>query len=375
MNNPKCELCGSAMKRNGTAKSGARRWRCKACGASKTHRIDSTAKQLKSFLAWLLGKLSIEEFATCSVDTFRRRAERFWKMWPLPSYTGEIHDVVFVDGIYITRKLVILIACSREHVLTWHLAESECSASWAALLAKAAPPSMVVTDGGSGFAKAVRAIWPDTRVQRCLVHVARNVRAKTTLHPQLDCGRELLEIARSLTKVKDADAVAAWLAGYAEWCAKWEKFLREFTLKDGKKQYAHERLRSARHSLNKLVREGTMFTFVEMQQERGGVWDATNNVIEGKVNSQIREMLHAHRGLSTMRRIKAAFWWCYMHSECRASEAEMLRTMKTDEEVEGLFALASKPKSRDDGAPEEHGRGLPDWSEMKMSGSGNAGWF
>lgn len=375
VNNTKCGACGGVMKRNGKTRSGAQRWRCKSCGASSTHHIDSTAKWLKAFLGWLLGKLSIEEFAKCSVDTFRRKTERFWGLWPLPSYTGEINDVVFVDGIYISKKLVVLIACSKDHVLAWHLAESECCASWAALLLKMAPPLMVVTDGGSGFAKAVRSIWPHVRVQRCLVHIARNVKTKTTLHPKLDCGRELLEITRRLTKVKNADSAAAWLAEYAGWCAKWDRFLREFTLKDGRKQYVHERLRSARYSLNKLVKQGTMFTFVEMQMNHGGTWDSTNNVIEGKVNSQLREMLHAHRGLSKMRRVKAVFWWCYMHSECKVTEAEMLKTMKTDEEVEGLFALASKRQYRNDGAPEEYGSALPEWSEMKMSGSKDTGWF
>lgn len=375
MNNPRCSACGAQMKRNGKTKSGAQRWRCKSCGASMTHRIDSTAKHLKAFLRWLLGKLSIEEAATCSKDTFRRRAERFWKMWPLPEYTGEIHDVVFVDGIYITKRLVVLIACSKKHVLAWHLAESECSAAWAALMIKVPPPTMVVTDGGTGFKKAVRVIWPDTRVQRCLVHISRQVKRKTTLNPQLDAGKELLRLARRLTKAKDADAAAAWLADYAGWCSKWEMFLREFTLKDGRKLYTHERLRSARHSLNTLVREGTMFTFIELQESIGGTWDSTNNVIEGRVNAQIREMLHAHRGLSTMRRVKAVFWWCYMDSEFKESEAEMLKVMKTDEEVEGLFALASKPKRSEDCAPDEYGKALPEWGEMKMSGSSSTGWF
>lgn len=363
------------MKRNGKTRSGAQRWRCTSCGASSTHRIDSAAKWLKAFLGWLLGKKTIKEFAKCSVDTFKRKTERFWSLWPLPSYTGEVHDVVFVDGIYITKKLVVLIACSKEHVLAWHLATSECSASWAALLLKIAPPLMVITDGGSGFAKAVRTIWPNTRVQRCLVHIARNVKTKTTLHPKLECGRELLDLSKRLTKVKDADMAAVWLAEYATWCARWEKFLREFTLKDGRRQYVHERLRSARYSLNKLVKEGTMFTFVEMQMEHGGTWDSTNNIIEGKVNSQLRNMLHAHRGLSKMRRIKAVFWWCYMHSEFKVSEAEMLKTLKTDEEIEGLFTIASTPKQRDDGDPDEFGDAVPEWREMKMSGSKDSGWF
>lgn len=353
------------MKRNGKTKAGAQRWRCKSCGASMTHHIDSTAKHLKVFLRWLLGKLPISEAASCSKDTFRRRAERFWKMWPLPVHTGEVHDTVFVDGIYVTRKLVVLIACSKEHVLAWHLAESECTAAWMALLLKVPAPTMVVTDGGSGFRKAASIVWPGTHIQRCLVHVSRSIKRKTTMHPQLIAGKELLGLARMLTAVKDADGAARWLADYAGWCTRWESFLREFTLKDGRRQYVHERLRSARYSLNALVKEGTLFTFVELQESLGGRWESTNNIIEGRVNAQIREMLRVHRGLSTMRRVKAIFWWCYMDSEFKVSEAEMLRTMKTDEEVEGLFALASKRGNKNESL-NGHGSGIV-WNEFHSS--------
>ena len=49
--------------------------------------------------------------------------------------------------------------------------------------------------------------------------------------------------------------------------------------------------------------------------------------------------------------------------------------MKTDEEVEGLFAMASKRRRREDGAPEEYGSALQGWGEMKASGSSDTGWF
>ncbi len=55
---------------------------------------------------------------------FQEAAERFWKMRPLPVCTGEVHDVVFLDRIYVAKKLVVLIACSKEHVLAWHFAPS-----------------------------------------------------------------------------------------------------------------------------------------------------------------------------------------------------------------------------------------------------------
>ena len=90
--------------------------------------------------------------------------------------------------------------------------------------------------------------------------------------------------------------------------------MREFAIKDGKRLYAHERLRRARRSLNKLVHTGQLFTFVEMAEEHGGTWASTNNVIESR-NARIREMLRMHRGLPLLHRIKAIFWWCYMHTE------------------------------------------------------------
>ena len=65
-----------------------------------------------------------------------------------------------------------------------------------------------------------------------------------------------------------------------------------------------------------------------------------------------------------MHRIKAIFWWCYMHTENPLPAAEVLRTMPTDD-VDGLFASASAEPRKDDGAPEEYGSGIV-WSEFHM---------
>lgn len=362
MDNPKCGSCGAAMKRNGFTSSGGQRWRCKGCGASFTHRIDSSAKQLDAFLRWLFSKATQKDMAGCG-RTFRRKCARFWKLWPVSPCTGEVHDVVFLDGIWIGRDAVVLIACTGRHVLAWHLAHSENSASWATLMSEMAPPVMAVADGAGGFAKAARAVWPTTRIQRCLFHAFCQVKRETTTRPKLDCGKELYDLAKRLLKVKDVDSAVAWMVDYASWCTRWDGFLKEYTIQDGKRLYTHKRLRKARRGLNKLVSENVLFTFVSLAEERGGQWDATSNMIEGGVNAQLRSMLHEHRGLSKMRRIKAIFWWCYMHAECPLPASEILRTMPTDDEMEGYFRIASAKRRRDDGAPEEYGTGV-DWNEF-----------
>ncbi len=351
------------MRRNGKTSSGRQRWRCTACDASSVRRIDSKAKALERFLRWLLSKRSIAELKV-SRSTFWRMASEVWRIWPIAPYTGEVCGIVFLDGIWLRRDAVVLIARSKDHILAWHLAQSECAEAWAALMMRIPEPSMAVSDGSPGLSKAARVIWPSTRIQRCTFHVASQVKRCTTLKPKLECGRELLGIANKLKDAKDADAAASWLAEYNGWCTKWESFLREFTLKDGKRAYTHERLRKARRTLNKLIHDGTLFTFIEMQERYGGEWDSTNNAIESS-NARIREMLRLHRGLPLVHRIKAIFWWCYMHTESPLPPAEILRVMPTDDQVEGLFASASRQGERGDGAPAEYGRGI-DWSEFHM---------
>lgn len=119
----------------------------------------------------------------------------------MPEYVDEIHSVIFCDGIYLSKNLVILIACSRKHVLSWYLTRSENSKSWSALLSTIAPPIMVVTDGGTRFKKACKHVWKNTLIQPYIFHVSQQIRRYTTLNPKLEAGKELLLLSRSLTKI------------------------------------------------------------------------------------------------------------------------------------------------------------------------------
>ena len=129
-----------------------------------------------------------------------------------------------------------------------------------ALMLRIPAPKMAVSDGSPGFAAAVKAVWPNTRIQRCTFHAANHVKRCTTLKPRLEAGIELLGIANKLKDAKDAVSATAWLLEYNEWCARWATFLKEHTVKDGKKACTHERLRKARRGLNRLVKEGTLFS-------------------------------------------------------------------------------------------------------------------
>ncbi len=282
-----CPYCGGRTKRNGRTSSGSQRWRCTACGASTTVRYDDTATRLDEFLGWLLSKDS-QAAMPGGGRSFRRRTAEFWEVWPMPVPDGELHRVLHVDGIWVARDLVVLICCSGERVVSWYMARSENSRAWSALMSPIPAPEVVVTDGGSGFAKAVRETWPRTRVQRCTFHAFSQVKRYTTTRPKLQAGRELYLIARDLMGIETLHQAELWVERYLDWCGFWADFLEDRTVVDGRRVYTHERLRRARSSLSSLVSAGTLFTYLDPALAKAGPLPSTNNMIEGGVNSQLR---------------------------------------------------------------------------------------
>ena len=203
----------------------------------------------------------------------------------MPVPDGELHRVLHVDGIWVARDLVVLICCSGERVVSWYMARSENSRAWSALMAPIPAPDVVVTDGGSGFAKAVRETWPRTRVQRCTFHAFSQVKRYTTTRPKLQAGRELYLVARDLMGIETLHRAELWVERYLDWCGFWADFLEDRTVVDGRRVYTHERLRRARSSLSSLVSAGTLFTYLDPALAKAGPLPSTNNMIEGVLAS------------------------------------------------------------------------------------------
>ena len=122
------------------------------------------------------------------------------------------------------------------------------------------------------------------------------------------------------------------------WNQRHKKFLMEQTRdENGKLRYTHERLLKANRSLLRLIQTKTLFTYLNKSILNGVKGPATNNRIEGGVNAQLRSMLRNYRGLSIEKRIKAVFWWCYMHSPKPLSSTEILKVMPTNESISDIY--------------------------------------
>ena len=145
----------------------------------------------------------------------------------MPVADGEWHRVLYVDGIWLARDLVVLICRSDERVVSWYMARSETSRAWPALMDPIPAPDVVVADGGTGFASAVRRSWPGTRVQRCVFHAFCQVKRYTTSRPRLQAGVELYGLAGDLLHLETLHQAELWVERYLQWCGFWADFLED----------------------------------------------------------------------------------------------------------------------------------------------------
>ena len=234
--------------------------------------------------------------------SFRRRTAGFWEVWPMPVPDGERHRVPCVDGIWLARDLIVLICRSDERVVSRCMARSETSRARSALMDPIPAPDVVISDGGTGFAGAVRRSWPGTRVRRCVFHAFRRVRRCTTSRPRLQAGVEPCGLAGDLLHIGTLHQAELWVEHCLRWCGFWADFLEDTSVVDGRRVFTHERLRRARSSLSRLVSEGTLFTYLDPEPTGAGPLPSTNNAAES-LNARLREMLGNRRGMSRVRRV------------------------------------------------------------------------
>ncbi|WP_129869497.1 IS1249 family transposase [Bifidobacterium pseudolongum] len=324
----KCPICNRPMRKNGHDRNGRQRWQCDACNATTAATVASRshASTLRAFLDWLL-EAAPQRRLDCDARTFRRRSAWCWQLEPRIEPDGVVHRVVMADGTWVNGWcLLAAVDGQNGEVLAWQWCNRESTAAYRALFEQIAPPDVLVCDGMKGILKACAQIWPNTRVQRCLIHMQRDTRADPTSKPRLQAGRELKKLADMLTRIHDAEAAAGWGEAPDAWHERWKRMLAERTYaKDnpddpraatskGGWWWTHLPLRRAYFRLERLFQDGTLFCFLEPGPTALGPMPRDSNRIEGGLNAAPERMLLNHRGMPEHHMRRACEWLCYMKS-------------------------------------------------------------
>lgn len=370
------------MKRNGTTSAGRTRWRCKDCGASTSASNDAAIQtsRFTLFIQWLLSPNSLTTTAAQRKRTRRQLTRWFQPFWlvKVPNNIDpyRIYDQIFLDGTYFGRHHCLLVASSPTHVIAWHWCHRENTHNYHRLLDQIPHPPLVATvDGHAGALKAIERDWKTTKIQRCLVHVKRNIQEDVGLNPTLTTGKILRGLSLKLLKVRTHNDAATWTAKLQEFSQIYGHYLNEKTLikdiqpSDIPRQfqrnkrwfYTHYRHRTAWKRLTKLYEQQRLFTFLTSQDHATThTLSRDTNSLEGGINAQVKALARNHRGLTKEHQRTAIDWWCYLHTHNPDNPDDIARKQDWGRStLAKVKATSTRTTTNDlDGAPAKYDTGI-----------------
>lgn len=294
MNRSKCQVCGSKH----TVKNGLRKCKhgteqkyiCKECGYQFTNSKLPQDKEI-----WKLyqeNKQTIEELSCMlgtSASTIKRRLRNIKIEWEQPPIFGA--GYVHIDATYWGRNSGILVAIDSEKGNVLYLAfinhekVSDYIEAIDSIESRGYEIKGIIIDGVKTLFKKLSAY----KIQMCQFHMRQIVKRYLTNSPKLLASRALNEMMHKLTEYSETD----FQKEYLEWKTKWKDVLdKKSELKNGRKRYRHQRLRSAMLSIDFYL--PYLFTFQKKECDR---MPNTNNKIEGTF-TDLKKNLNNHSGMS-----------------------------------------------------------------------------
>lgn len=255
---------------------------------------------------YLNGKQTIAQISKAtglSASTVTRRLASVPFNWKQPEAVGS--GVVHLDATYFGRNAGVLLALESgtgRLLYMRHIAHERASDYEDAVRHIAGCGYAIQGIVVDGVRKLFTAL-PGYRIQMCQFHMVAIIRRKLTRNPQLEAGRELLNLAYRLKDMSE-DSFARQ---FGEWRRKWHDFLREKTVNEttGRAMYTHRRLRSA------MVSISTYLPFLFTYEKVKGMPN-TNNMIEGTF-TDMKKALRNHPGMiaENRRRMVNGFFLAY----------------------------------------------------------------
>jgi putative transposase len=190
----------------------------------------ANTRRIRGALRPLLHNAPVSKSAVSRVIQTLKRAFESWRTTPL---TDKPIVFLFLDAIAVkvrsdrrVQTLPVLVAYGvhangDKELLALQLMGSESSAAWRAmvddLVARGLEaPLLCIIDGNPGLRRAVATAWPQTMVQRCVVHKLRNLEAHA---PK----RALDEVRADFHSITLAETEKLARAAYARFVRRWQR--------------------------------------------------------------------------------------------------------------------------------------------------------
>ena len=286
----KCPVCGGTHTVKNGKRRGVQTYLCKGCGYQFRNSLGLKRDTL--WRSYQDGKQTISELAAAygvSDSTIKRRLREIEKVWAQPPLDGS--GYVHLDATYWGHNWGVMLAIDESSGKPLYMAfiaherVQDYVDAVRSIEERGYTIMGIVIDG----MKSLFSEFSAYKIQMCQYHMIQIVRRYLTLHPRLLAARELKALVDNIVNEDGPE----FENKYRHWKSKWVDMLnRRSTLKSGKTQFTHRRLRSAMHSVDFYL----PYLFTYQQPECNGMPN-TNNKIEGTF-IDLKKNLNNHSGMS-----------------------------------------------------------------------------
>lgn len=210
-----------------------------------------------------------------------------------------IFDGTFLHG----RRSIVVLMDGRTHTVIRgqydvpESSEQRLLSFFEPLCAEGLRPSSFTVDGTPQVIRALRRLWPEALIQRCLVHIQRQGLSWCRVNPKTEHARELRRIFLQVTGIRTAAGRDAFLQSVAEWENEYGGPIRT---RPGRGRVFSD-VKQARSMLLRALPD--MFHYIDDP----AIPNSTNG-LEGYF-SRLKSRYRQHRGLAPTRRHNYFAWY------------------------------------------------------------------
>lgn len=161
-------------------------------------------------------------------------------------------------------------------------------------------PLVITMDGEKSVIRAIREVWPNVKIQRCLYHIQREGMRWLRTHPKTQAGRELRAILNVLASIKSFKDRDIFIDLFHSWINAHYSFIKTLPNSSVKFKDLKKTVSLIKNALP------DMFHYLNDPNI-----PSTSNLLEGFF-SQLKSDYQRHRGLSKAHRTSYLNWYCYL---------------------------------------------------------------
>lgn len=300
----RCPYCQSFNVQKRGKRANKQRYFCNDCkkSSSSSRKDISHSNRFIWFRQWVEYGHTIEYISQCSKYSIRTLKNYFYlylKDYPTWHIQPGKKVNLLIDGTYFANKICLILYQDNNvkatQIYRFSTAEyyQEIMKDINNLLSLGIQIESVTCDGAKSIIKAVKKSSPGTIIQRCTVHVQREILLWLTRNPQSLAGKELRQIVCQLNKIKDKQGWATWIVSFIKWEEVHREYLNKKSFSENKPEkywFTHKNVRKSFVHLKRAL--PNLFHYLDNPDI-----PKSTNALESFFG-HLKTNLRIHRGLS-----------------------------------------------------------------------------